>query len=140
MRSPHLFNQKGQAGSSKLHISPKINAGMFSRFLPQAIKILLQTQFIFQGEICLISHLLLIRKVAMNVKGNLPKKGSQHFLSKKFDVKKKKKKINHFYYLNITATIRLCYLLWTFILQTAAIPSGGGRKDLRRSSRTTAVP
>lgn len=43
MCPPRLLEQKGQAGSTKRHKSPKVSA--FGWFLPQAIRILIQEQF-----------------------------------------------------------------------------------------------
>lgn len=43
MCPPHLFEQKGQAGSTKHHKSTKVI--VFDWFLPQAIRILIQEQF-----------------------------------------------------------------------------------------------
>lgn len=47
MCPPHLLNQKGQAGSTKLHLSPKV--GVFAWFSPQAIRILIQNQLTLKG-------------------------------------------------------------------------------------------
>lgn len=89
MCPPHLFNQKEQASSTKLHISPKIS--VFGWFLPQAIRIPIQNQFTLKGGTCLISHLLhIIRKKSINMKGNLLREGSQNLLSKQVDLKEKR--------------------------------------------------
>lgn len=78
MCPPHLFQQKGQAGSTKHHRSPKVS--VFGWFLPQAIRILIQEQFTLMFDKPPAAH----NKERLHKNASQPTegRGGQNFLSK----------------------------------------------------------